>query len=332
MASIITQPSPLPAWRRELAEGFKRPEELLAFLGLPASGWDAAAQRDFPLRVPRAFARRMRRGDPDDPLLRQVLPLAAENAVAPGFVSDPVGDGRARAAPGLLHKYHGRALLVTTGACAIHCRYCFRRHFPYSRAQLTPARLRPALDYLRRHEEISEIILSGGDPLMLADARLSGLIRALEDIPQLRRLRLHTRLPVVLPSRITEALTERLAASRLQCVIVVHVNHANEIDADVAAAVTRLRQAGITVLNQGTLLAGVNDTLGALVALQEQCFATGILPYYLHLLDRTRGTDHFEVEALRARELYEALRRRLPGYLTPRLARESPGAPYKIWF
>ncbi len=332
MVSIITQSSPPPAWRRELAAGFKHPRALLDFLGLPAGRWNATAAREFPLRVPRSFARRMRPGDPDDPLLRQVLPLAEEDAVAPGFVSDPVGDRLAQAAPGLLHKYHDRALLVTTGACAIHCRYCFRRHYPYSEAQLTPGRLHQAAAYLRRHREISEIILSGGDPLMLGDARLGALIRTLEGIPHLRRLRLHTRLPIVLPTRVTDDLVALLTATRLRCVVVVHANHANEIDTEVHTAVTHLQRAGIPVLNQSVLLAGVNDTLAALVELQERCFAAGILPYYLHLLDRTRGTAHFEVDELRARRLYEALRRHLPGYLTPRLARERGGAPYKILF
>lgn len=328
---IIPQPSTPTAWQQELAQGFRSPQELLAFLGLPEDLWSPDAEATFPFRVPRAFAARMRPGDPNDPLLRQVLPQASETLWVPGFVSDPVGDGQARKAPGVLHKYHGRALLIVTGACAIHCRYCFRREYPYLNDQLNPSRLQAALNYLHRDPSIKEVILSGGDPLMLADARLRTLIQALAEIGHIHRLRIHSRLPIVLPSRITPELVQILTATRLQCVMVVHANHANEIDNEVSEAVHRLRRHAIPVLNQSTLLKNVNDEVETLVALQETAFAAGILPYYLHLLDRTRGTAHFEVPETEARLLYEQLRRRLPGYLVPRLAREQPGAPYKTW-
>ncbi|GAB6067274.1 EF-P beta-lysylation protein EpmB [Methylothermus subterraneus] len=328
---IIPQPSALPAWQRELAQGFRSPAELLAFLRLPQNLWSEEAERAFPFRVPRGFAARMRPADPNDPLLRQVLPQAGETLWAPGFVSDPVGDAQARKAKGVLHKYHGRALLIATGACAIHCRYCFRREYPYPDEQLNPSRLQAALHYLRSESAIQEVILSGGDPLMLSDTRLRALIQALSEIAHIRRLRIHSRLPIVLPSRITAELAQTLAATRLHCVMVVHANHPNEIDTAVAKAVSRLRAQGIWVLNQSTLLKGVNDDVETLVALQEKAFAAGILPYYLHLLDRVRGTAHFEVPEAEAKTLYDQLRRRLPGYLVPRLAREHAGAPYKTW-
>lgn len=274
----------------------------------------------------------MRPGDPYDPLLRQVLPHADETRLIPGFVTDPVGDTRARIAPGVLHKYQGRVLLITTGACAIHCRYCFRRAFPYPHNQLTPSRWQAALAYIRNDPSIKEVILSGGDPLMLSDARLGSLIQALADIPHVRRLRIHSRLPIVLPSRVNSDLLQALTSTNLSCVMVIHANHANEIDDGVSEAVCRLRQHAIPVLNQSTLLRGVNDRVETLIALQETAFEAGILPYYLHLLDRAQGTAHFEVPETEAKTLYEQLRCRLPGYLVPRLAREQTGAPYKICF
>ncbi|MCX8049963.1 MAG: EF-P beta-lysylation protein EpmB [Methylohalobius sp.] len=329
--SIILQPPFLPVWQRELAQGFRSPEELLAFLGLPPVLGSQAAQKTFPFLVPRGFAARMRPGDPNDPLLRQVLPRIEETFSIPGFVNDPVGDTQASRAPGVLHKYPGRVLLIATGACAIHCRYCFRREFPYLENQLNPTRQEQALAYIRKDPSIKEVILSGGDPLMLKDARLENLILALAEIPHLQRLRIHSRLPIVLPSRITDGLVQTLTATRLTCVMVVHANHANEINSEVTEAISKLRQRAILVLNQSTLLKGINDSIEALVALQETAFAAGILPYYLHLLDRARGTAHFEVPETEARMLYEHLRRRLPGYLVPRLAREQAKAQYKIW-
>ncbi|XSG85557.1 MAG: EF-P beta-lysylation protein EpmB [Methylohalobius sp. ZOD2] len=330
MNPIIPQASPLSAWQRELAEGFRSPAELLDFLELSRHSFDVEAAAAFSFRVPRDFAARMHPGDPDDPLLRQVLPCAEETHHTPGFVSDPVGDSQAKSAPGVLHKYHGRLLLVTTGACAIHCRYCFRREFPYQNDQLTPSRWQPALQYIRNQPAVTEVILSGGDPLMLSNARLAQLIEALAAIPHLRRIRLHSRLPIVLPSRIEPQLLEVLTGSRLDCVMVVHANHPNEIDDRVAQHIHQLRRRLIPVFNQSTLLRGVNDDIESLVALQESLFEAGILPYYLHLLDRARGTAHFEVPETTAKSLHEQLRRRLPGYLVPRLVFEQAGAPYKI--
>ncbi len=273
----------------------------------------------------------MRRGDPHDPLLRQVLPLAAECVSAPEFTTDPVGDLSAMAVPGVLHKYRGRVLLALTGACAVHCRYCFRRHFPYAEANASSDRWQAALDYIARDASIHEVILSGGDPLALADRRLADLARRLAAVAHVERLRIHTRLPIVLPARVTTELTDWLAGGRLQPVMVVHANHANEIDADVRAALARLRAAGVTLFNQSVLLKGVNDSVESLAGLSEALFAAGVVPYYLHLLDRVQGAAHFEVEEGRARQLMADLAARLPGYLVPRLVREVAGAPSKLW-
>lgn len=314
-----------------MQQAIRSPLELLERLGLDATdvAISESAARDFPLLVPQAFIDRMRPGDPSDPLLRQVLPAAKETLPASGFVTDPLAEAVAHKAPGVLHKYAGRALLVLTGACAVHCRYCFRRHFPYQEAGLRPAALEQALAYLAADATLHEVILSGGDPLMLADTRLAPLAHRLAALPQLRTLRIHTRLPVVLPERVDEQLLGWLEALPLRKVLVLHVNHAREIDADVADAAARLRTAGITLLNQSVLLRGVNDSAAALTELSERLWDIGVLPYYLHLLDRVQGAAHFEVDDAEAQHLMTALRTQLPGYLVPRLAREEAGLPYK---
>ncbi|MFM7107777.1 MAG: EF-P beta-lysylation protein EpmB [Planctomycetaceae bacterium] len=319
-----------PRWRRELAAAFRDPESLLRFLGLPAAAV-GAGHHGFPLLVPRAFAARMRKGDPRDPLLLQVLPQAAESRDVPGFTADPVHESAALAAPGLVRKYAGRALVLVTGGCAVHCRYCFRREFPYADAGATLAGVEAALDAVAADASVSEAILSGGDPLLVDDARLGAIVARLEAVPHVRRLRIHTRLPVVLPSRVTDGLAGLLAGSRLSVVVVVHANHAAEIDADVAAALGRLAASRCLLLNQAVLLAGVNDSVAALRELSERLVDVGVLPYYLHLLDRVRGAAHFEVSEPRAEELHRALRDSLPGYAVPRLVREEPGAPAKTW-
>ncbi len=319
-------------WQRELAEGYRLPSELLAALGLDPglSGVDPDTDNPFPLRVPLSYVRRMRYGDPADPLLRQVLPLLAEREPpAAGFVRDPVGDLASERAPGVLHKYHGRALLITTGACAVHCRYCFRRHYPYSDAARSEDEWQAALEAIAQAEDLTEIILSGGDPLSLAGHRLIALVERLEALPRLRRLRLHTRLPVVLPSRVDEALTSLLAGTRLKPVVVIHANHPAEIDDEVRNALERLAASGSTLLNQSVLLRGVNDDARVLAALSEALFEAGVTPYYLHLLDRVAGAAHFEVETERALAIHGELRATLPGYLVPRLVREEPGADAK---
>lgn len=322
-----------PDWKQDLRQSFTRPDALLAFLGLPAmaQGDDAAGPaREFRMLVPLGYAALMEPGNPDDPLLRQVLPSAAEDEVRPGFTADPVGDATATLAPGLLQKYRGRALLVTTPACAIHCRYCFRRHFPYAHAALSADRGAAAVASIAADSTITEVILSGGDPLMLDDEPLAALIEALSAIPHLERLRIHTRLPVVLPARITTALCQVLEPTRLHVVVVIHANHPRELGDAAGEALDRLRGVGAVLLNQSVLLRGVNDTPDTLCDLSERLFRFSVVPYYLHLLDRVQGAAHFEVQEAEARHLMSALRVRLPGYLVPRLVREEAGTATKI--
>jgi EF-P beta-lysylation protein EpmB len=320
-----------PRWQQLLADAVTDPTELCSLLDLdPALVLPAiAAAKDFALRVPRSYVARMRRGDPTDPLLLQVLPLAAELVEAEGFVTDPVGDMDRRAAPGLLHKYHGRALLVATGACAVHCRYCFRRHFPYGEESALQQGWRPAVERLRADDSINEVILSGGDPWSLSDRRLKQLTDELQTLPHIRRLRVHTRYPVVLPERIDSGLLDWLSGVRLQKVVVIHANHAQEIDDSVRGACRQLAAAGVTLLNQSVLLKGVNDDVAALAELSEALFETQVLPYYLHVLDKVAGAAHFDLTQARAVQLHQELTARLPGYLVPKLVREVAGAPAK---
>jgi len=326
MAHII-QPMQTPwqpdDWTRHLVHAVTDARDLLARLDLRAETLDADLDPDFPMRVPLPFVQRMRPGDPRDPLLRQVLPLRAEREEAQGYSRDPLCESGAVRATGLIQKYAGRALLIASPACAVHCRYCFRRHFPYEGHR--QSRSFPALGEVERDPDIHEVILSGGDPLMLKDQPLRSLVQRLESIPHLRRVRIHTRLPVVIPQRVTRALLDTLEARRLPIVVVLHVNHPNEIDDDLARAMRSLRETGATLLNQSVLLAGVNDDADSLVALSERLHANGALPYYLHLPDRVQGTRHFDVNETHARTLAGALADRLPGYLVPRLAREIPG-------
>ncbi|MCP4699228.1 MAG: EF-P beta-lysylation protein EpmB [Gammaproteobacteria bacterium] len=315
-------------WQKTLNEAVRDPGELLRLLELPASplagGLLPVNGRRFGLCVPRGYVARMRKGDPADPLLRQVLPDRAESRVLPGFAEDPTGDSQAQKTPGLLHKYQGRVLLLVTRACAIHCRYCFRRHLSGFLFQE-----QKALDYIRADPSITEIILSGGDPLLLEDARLAELIRRLAAIPHVRRLRVHTRLPVVLPERVSEELLNALCGTRLQTLAVIHANHANELDDAVQNALSRLTGAGIMLFNQSVLLRGVNDNAKTLIALSEALCRGRVTPYYLHLPDRVQGSAHFAVSERLAEQLLEALRLELSGYLVPKLVREIAGMPYK---
>ena len=325
-----------PRWQQLWREAVRDPRELLSLLGLAhlAGQLSEDAATQFPLRVPRGFVDRMRHGDPHDPLLRQVLPLDDEDRIVAGFGLDAVGDIAARAASGVIRKYHGRALLVATGSCAIHCRYCFRRHFPYAEETAAAGGWSDAIALIASDASIDEVILSGGDPLSLATSKLAELTDALASIPHLKRLRIHTRLPTVLPERVDAALLAWLRALPWPVTVVVHVNHANEFDGKVDAALASLRETGaaskgIVLLNQAVLLRGVNDSVDALADLSERSFASGVLPYYLHQLDRVAGTAHFEVEDARARGLHAALAARLSGYLVPRLVREVAGDPGK---
>lgn len=324
-------PLPAPDWRHQWRESVRDPRQLLALLGLDAVAArisDAAAAQ-FPLRVPRAFVARMRHGDAADPLLRQVLPLDEEDRIVSGFGFDAVGDKAARSAHGVLQKYRGRALLVATGSCAVHCRYCFRRHFDYAGDTAAAGGWAQAVAQIASDTTIDEVLLSGGDPLSLATPKLAELTQALAGIGHLKRLRIHTRLPIVLPDRVDAELVAWMAALPWPVTVVVHANHANEFDAAVDSALARLRAAGATLLNQAVLLRGVNDTVDALAALSERGHRAGVLPYYLHQLDRVQGTAHFEVDDAQALALHRALAARLSGYLVPRLVRELPGDPGK---
>lgn len=324
-----TSPPKTP-WRAQIRDAFRTPEALLCHLGLEQAAGPDAARPSFPMLVPLAFAQRMHAGDPDDPLLRQVLPDPLEAQITPGFSSDPVGDLPSRQAPGILHKYHGRVLLITTGACAIHCRYCFRQNFPYATERASGHHWDQTLAYLQAQPSAEELILSGGDPLMMPTAQLRALTDALRQVRHIRRLRIHTRLPIVLPDRVSANLLAWLSDLPWPVVMVVHANHAREFDAEVDHALQRVRNTGAVLLNQAVLLAGINDDAAVLAALMERGLASGTLPYYLHLLDRVAGAARFELSDSRALGLMEQLRRRLPGYLVPRLVREQAGLPYKL--
>ena len=289
-----------------------------------------AAARDFPLRVPEPYISKIRLGDVTDPLLRQVLPIGEELMEHPGYVTDPLGEQHANARPGIIHKYHGRLLLVVSAGCAVNCRYCFRRHFPYDENSLSTAEWAQALDYIRADESIREVIYSGGDPLAANDRRLAWLTREIASIPHVMRLRVHTRLPVVIPQRVTSGLIDALCGTRLPVTMVLHCNHANELDAPLEHAVRALRSAGIMVLNQAVLLRGVNDKLEDQIALSERLADSGIMPYYLHILDHVKGARHFLVEDNEATRLVGQMLIRLPGFLVPRLVREIAGEHSKV--
>jgi len=279
--------------------------------------------------VPRGFAALMRRGDPADPLLRQVLPLADELAPQPGFTADPLHESACGAAPGLLAKYRGRALLVATGACAVHCRYCFRRHFPYDGLPRGARWWEPALAAIAADPGCHELILSGGDPLTLPDAQLAAIAQAAAGIAHIQRLRVHTRLPVVLPERVDDGLLAALTGTRLACTVVIHANHPAELGEGAAAACAALRRGGCILLNQSVLLAGVNDDPAVLIALSGRLAALGVVPYYLHVLDRVAGAGHFLVDDARARAIHRAMHAGMSGWLVPRLVREVPGGEGK---
>lgn len=320
----------LPGWQRQQADLITDPAELLGLLQLEAESLPEmlAAAQDFPLRVPRGYVRLMEPGNPDDPLLRQVMSVPAELREEEGYSNDPLEEAAHTPVPGLLHKYHGRALLVVTGACAVHCRYCFRRHFPYQ-SHLSGKRWDQALEWLASRPDIREVILSGGDPLTLNNRRLQELLAALAEIPHLRRLRIHSRTPVVIPERLDESLLTLLSAPRWQTALVLHANHPREISPALVERCRQWRREGITLLNQSVLLAGVNDCVDTLEALSDRLHEAGVMPYYLHQLDAVQGAAHFAVADSRAMQLHEQLRGRLPGFLVPRLSREEPGKPAK---
>lgn len=314
-------------WKKELSNAITSAAELLKQLELSQYLETIDSQADFKCLVTDSYISKMQTGNINDPLLQQVLPLNKENHLTTQQygINDPVGDINAQASRGLLHKYHGRALLISTGACAIHCRYCFRRFYPYQQSSYTHKALNDVLEYLNKHTEIDEIILSGGDPLILDNKKLAGLITKLETLSHIQTLRIHTRLPVVLPKRINDGLLKLLQSSRFQVVMVIHANHANELQNDEYTKLHQLHKAGITLLNQSVLLKGINDNTGALVALSKRLIQCKTLPYYLHFLDPVKGAMHFEVTKKTALHLKTEMEALLPGYLVPRLVQEIAG-------
>lgn len=319
------------SWQKILAEGFSSASQLLDFLCLPQLLAEPLAEKEFKMRVPRRFAALMEKANPHDPLLRQVLPVHEETQQQNTYSLDPLQE-LATPTKGLLHKYPGRVLLTITGACAIHCRYCFRRHFPYSDHNPRRQKWQGVLDYIKQDDSIREVILSGGDPLLEKDSVLKFLLEQLSAITHVQIVRFHTRIPIVLPERINPSLLKIFAASRLQKVVVVHSNHPRELDETVAQACAQLKAVGCQLLNQSVILNGVNDEVGILAALSMRLFACGILPYYLHLLDKVEGAAHFDIPFEKALSLFRALQTQLPGYLVPRLTREEPGKESKTLY
>ncbi len=317
-------------WLTELANAITDPHSLLAHLDIDPAPYQSGleARRLFPLRVPKSFVDKMEKGNPNDPLLRQVLPIQEEFQVMDGYSQDPLEE-QDNEQPGLLHKYRNRCLLILKGGCAVNCRYCFRRHFPYKENPGGKRMWQESLDYIASHPELNEVILSGGDPLMAKDSELQWLLDALTQIPHIQRLRIHTRLPVVIPSRITRALCDMLEKSRFQVVMVTHINHPNEIDDALVEAMGRLKYAGVTLLNQGVLLRGINDNADTLALLSNRLFDAGILPYYLHVLDKVQGAAHFMVSDSEARALVHDVMSKVSGYLVPQLTREIGGRTSK---
>ncbi len=317
-------------WLKQLANGISDPAKLLEQLEIDPTPWKNGfeARKLFAQRVPQSFVDRMEKGNPYDPLLRQVLPLSEEFEVHQGYSNDPLEEQN-NAIPGLLHKYRNRALMIVKGGCAINCRYCFRRHFPYDENKGSKSVWQTSLDYIQQHPEIDEIILSGGDPLMAKDDELSWLVARIADIQHVKRLRIHSRLPVVIPARITEQLTELLGQTRLQVILVTHINHAQEIDQTLANALDKLKQVGVTLLNQGVMLKGVNDSVSSQIALSNALFEAGVLPYYMHVLDKVQGAAHFFISDQQAKEIMAGVLEQTSGYLVPKLTREIGGCASK---
>ena len=314
-----------PSWQGQLQNAVRDPGQLADILGIEVEDIDTG----FPLLVPRSYLARMKSGDPQDPLLRQVLPVGTELLKQPGYSTDPVAEQSIKGPRGLIQKYRGRVLIVTTGSCAVNCRYCFRRHYPYDSQRLSRDDWQALYEHIAGDCSITEVILSGGDPLMLNDRTLSSVTSELAAIPHLTTIRFHTRLPVVIPDRICDALLEWVDACSKQLVFVTHINHPNELDDSLSHALLLLKASGSTVLNQSVLLKGVNDDAAILTGLSRKLFSAGVLPYYLHLLDPVQGAGHFDVDERAGKHLIRQMSAELPGYLVPKLAREVPDAPAK---
>jgi EF-P beta-lysylation protein EpmB len=328
---VLIQTTSESSWQEILAGTIKNTEDLCRQLKLERDALPAnhPLLKNFPVRVPAPFLSRMETGNPYDPLLLQVFPGTAEADNVSGFNLDPLEESSANPLPGILHKYKGRALLLVTSSCAVHCRYCFRRHFPYADNQPGRQHWKKSLDYIANDTSLSEIIFSGGDSLTLPDAYLGWFIDELSRIDHVKRIRFHTRLPVMIPQRITDSLCTLLANPRFRTILVLHSNHPREFDIEVDEACRKLKNAGVLLLNQSVLLKGINDSPKTLAALSERLFTAGVMPYYLHLLDRVTGAAHFEVNEKEASGLMKELQAVLPGYLVPKLVREIPGESAK---
>ena len=318
-------------WQIQLSGGYSRVEELLKALNLKPDDLPGQLQAhgQFPLRVPKAFVNKIEPGNPNDPLLLQVLPQSRELTPAPGFNSDPLEEARFTPVPGLIHKYPSRVLLTTSSACAINCRYCFRRHFPYSDHRISQPQIQAIVDYLQQQPQVNEVIFSGGDPLAISNSRFASLVEQLSDISHISRLRIHTRFPIVIPQRIDQALLRLMEQPRFQWLMVIHSNHPNELDQQLASAMALLQERQVTLLNQSVLLKDVNDSATTLAQLSDKLFAMGVLPYYLHLLDPVAGSAHFHLPEADCIKIYQELLGKLPGYLVPKLVRETPDRPSK---
>ena len=318
------------SWQKELANVVTDPKKLLEMLNIEPKEYvqHFKARKLFPVRVPRPFLNKMKKGDINDPLLQQVMPLSNEFLISPGFVTDPLAEHESKV-EGLLHKYKHRVLLIVKAGCAINCRYCFRRHFPYADNSPNKERWQYALDYIEKNKEITEVIFSGGDPLMASDNHLAWLVNKIEQIPHVKRLRIHTRLPVVIPQRVTPALVALLKNTRLKATMVLHINHGNEIDTALANALEPLREARIPLFNQSVLLQGINNQVDILAELSEKLFDIGIQPYYLHMFDQVQGAAHFDVNEQQAINIFKELMTVLPGFLMPKLVREIAGEANK---
>ncbi len=314
------------SWQKNLAQGFSSVTDLLTYLKLPLAMGNSFAEKQFSSRIPLSFAKRMEKGNPTDPLLLQILATGNELKVTKGYDADPLKERESNPVKGLIHKYHGRVLLTLTGICAVNCRYCFRRHFPYKDNNPGRNGFKVIGDYLAKDQSITEVILSGGDPLLASDLILADLIEQLEKIPHIHTLRIHTRIPVVFPERIDKGLLSVLANTRLKKVVVLHCNHAQELNDDLVHQVLdNLRQVGCHLLNQTVLLAGINDKAQILADLSQALFAQNVIPYYLHTLDKVQGAAHFDLPFSSVQKLYQQLQKLLPGYLVPRLVCEEPG-------
>lgn len=317
-------------WQQILSESIRDPKELLLRLGLQEKDVpDVDLDNSFSMLVPQPFIQQMAYADAHDPLLRQVLPVLSEREVVAGFSVDPLGERNTNVQTGIVHKYNGRLLLMLASSCAVNCRYCFRRHFPYSDNRLGKKNWQHTLSYLQQHQDVKEVILSGGDPLLVSDERLQDIIKSLDTIGHIKRLRIHTRLPVVIPQRLTQKLKNILNTSKLQSSLVIHCNHKNEISHELQSALLEFKHSGITLLNQSVLLKGVNDDAQTLIELSDTLFSVGVLPYYLHLLDLIQGGAHFNIEHHQALDIYQKMQQQLPGYLLPKLARECAGEMQK---